>query len=202
MRSVRGVGGLRHLLPVALIALAGHLALYGSFTPSGSGHAYFTWYEPIVAGLSVVAVATLAALLLAVWAGDERRRRRLVPILLPAARQPMPFGVRATRLALASVAFLVCQETLERSLSEGRLAPGAFAPSQLLLLLGVVAVAAALVAFVERSCSGLVALVGRTAVRRPRADRSVRFPATRQVGARRRNPLADLRGLRAPPLTA
>ena len=202
MRSVRGVGGLRHLLPVALIALAGHLALYGSFTPSGSGHAYFTWYEPIVAGLSVVAVATLAALLLAVWAGDERRRRRLVPILLPAARQPMPFGVRATRLALASVAFLVCQETLERSLSEGRLAPGAFAPSQLLLLLGVVAVAAALVAFVERSCSELVALVVRAAVLRPRADRGVRSPATRQVVARRRNPLADLRGLRAPPLTA
>ncbi len=202
MRGVRAIGGLRDVLPVALIALAGHLALYRSFTPSGGGHAYFTWYEPTVAGLSVVAIATLAALLLAAAAGDERLRRRIVPLLLPAARRPSPLGVRATRLALASVAFLVCQETLERSLSEDRLAPGAFAPSQLLLLLCVVAAVATLVAFVERSCSELAALVVRAAVLRPRADRGARLPTTRHVGARRRNPLADLRGLRAPPLAA
>jgi hypothetical protein len=202
MRVVRGIGGLRHLLPVALIALAGHLALYGTFSPAGGAHAYFAWYEPVVAGLSVAAIAILAALLLAAATADERLRRRVVPVLLPATRQPLPLGVRATRLALASLAFLVCQETLERSLSEDRLAPGAFAPSQLLLLLGVVAATAALVAFVERSCSDLIALVVRTAALRPRADTGVRVPAARRIAVRRRHPLAELRGLRAPPLPA
>jgi hypothetical protein len=108
--------------------------------------------------------------------------------------------VRTTRLALAAVAFLVCQETLERSLSEGRLAPGAFSSTQLLLLLVVVAAAAGLVAFVERSCSDLIAVVVRAAFRL-RAEPTLATPAARSV-ARRRNPLAELRGLRAPPLPA
>jgi hypothetical protein len=193
---------LRHLLPVALIALAGHLALYGSFTPSGEGHAYFVWYEPVVAGMSVAAIASLAGLMLAAAAGGDELRRRVVPALLPAAGHTTPGVVRATRLALASIAFLVVQETLERSLSEGRLAPGAFPTSQLLLLLLVVAAAASLVAFVERSCSELIALVVRTAVRRHGRDAGSSFPVARRIAARRRNPLAELRGLRAPPLPA
>jgi hypothetical protein len=108
-------------------------------------------------------------------------------------------SVRATRLALAAVAFLVCQETLERSLSEGRLAPGVFSSTQLLLLLVVVAGAATLVAFAERSCSQLIAFVVRAAFR---LRAQVLAPAPRRVTTRRRNPLAELRGLRAPPLPA
>src|SRR5204863_9302644 len=121
MRPARRIGGgLRQLLPVALCALAGHLALYGSLVPSTGDHAYFVWYEPLVAGLSLVALTTLAGLLLAATVGGEPLRRRAVSLLPPASR-PAPGSVRAVRLAPASLAFLACQETIERPLSEGRL---------------------------------------------------------------------------------
>jgi hypothetical protein len=198
MRPARRIGGgLRHLLPVALCALAGHLALYGSLMPSAGDHAYFVWYEPLVAGLSLVALATLAALLLAATIGGPWRHRVLT--LLPAASRRVPGSVRAVRLALASIAFLACQETIERTLSEGRVAPAALGSSQLLLVLAVVAAAATVVAVVERSCSRLIDLVarGRVHCRRPAA---MPFPAARRLSIRRRHPLAELRGLRAPPL--
>src|SRR5437762_2365557 len=134
MRPARRlVGGLRHFLPVALCALGGHLALYRTLLPSTGGHAYLAWYEPLVAGLSVAALVVLAALLLIVAAGREGLRRRVASVL--PARQPLPGTVRTVRLALASIAFLTCQETIERTLSEGRLAQAAFGPSQLLLVL-------------------------------------------------------------------
>jgi hypothetical protein len=200
MRAARRIGGgLRHFLPIALCALAGHLALYGSLVPSTAEHAYFVWYEPVVAGLSILALVLLAALLLAAVLGRDRLRRRVVPVLLPAAARPLPVGVRSVRLALASVAFLACQESVERTLSEGRLAPAAFGPEQLLLVLAVVAAAAAVVALVERSCSQLIALVARPLVRRTVRATRAWFPSTLPLISRRRSPLAQLRG-RAPPL--
>jgi len=199
MRPAQRIGGgLRHLLPVALCALAGHLALYGSLTPSTGDHAYFVWYEPLVAGLSLAALSTLAVLVLAATAGGEAWRQRVVT-LLPAASQPVPGSVRAVRLALASLAFLACQETIERSLSEGGLAPAALGSSQLLVVLVVVAAAAAIVAVVERSCSRLIELVACVRVRLPRPA-AMQPPPARRVSIRRRHPLAQLRGLRAPPL--
>jgi hypothetical protein len=200
MRPARRLGGLRHLLPVALCALAGHLALYGSLAPSRGDHAYFFWYEPLVAGLSVVALTTLAGLLLVATVGSESLRQSAVS-LLPAPRS-VPGTVRAVRLALASLAFLACQETLERTLGEGRLAPAAFGTSQILLVVAVVAVAAAVVALVERSCSRLIDLVvgGAFGLRRP--SNASFFPPMRPQAVRRRHPLAQLRGLRAPPLSA
>lgn len=192
-------GGVRRLLPVALCALAGHFALYGSLLPSTGDHAYFVWYEPLVAGLSLVSLATLAGLLLAATVGGDTLRRRVLSLLPPAAR-PLPASVRAVRLALASVVFLACQETIERTLSAGRLAPAAFDSSQLLLVLAVVAVAATVVALVERSCSRLIALVARPRTTRHDTDCSVLLPPTRPIVVRRRHPLAQLRGLRAPPL--
>ena len=117
-----------------------------------------------------------------------------------ATARPLPGTVRAVRLALASIAFLVVQETIERTLAVGHAAAAAFGPSQLLLVLAVVALLAALVALVERSCSQLIALVARP---RPRAVLRLAaqsFPAARPLLARRRHPLAELRGLRAPPL--
>jgi hypothetical protein len=198
MRPARRIGGLRHLLPVAICGLAGHLALWRSLTPSTGDHAYFFWYEPLVAGLSVAALALLAGLLLAATAGGASMRRRAVS-LLPSASRTAPGTVRAVRLALASLAFLACQETIERSLGEGRLAPAAFGSSQLLLVLGAVAAAAAIVAIVERSCSRLIAYAARVCVPRAR-PLSVLLQPARPFAVRRRNPLAELRGLRAPPL--
>jgi hypothetical protein len=202
MRAARRTGGAaRHLLPVALCALAGHLALYGSLVPSSGEHSYFVWYEPLVAGLSIVALGLLAALLLAAVLGRVELRQRIVRVLLPAAARPLPVNVRAVRLALAGVASLACQETGERSLSEGRLAPVTLASSQLLVVLGVVAAAAAVLAFVERSCSRLIALVARPFARRAERVTRAWFPAPRPLTVRRRSPLAQLRGLRAPPLS-
>lgn len=203
MRPARSVGGgLRHLLPVLLCALGGHLALYRTLLPSGGGHAYFGWYEPVVAGLSVGALVVLAGLLLVAGLGGESLRRRVVPVLLPTAARPLPGSVRAVRLALASVGFLVCQETLERTLSEGRASAAAFAPSQILLVLAVIGAAAALVALVERSCSRLVALVVPRLLRLRIRVAALSFPSARPLLTRRRNPLAELRGLRAPPVPA
>ena len=193
---------LRNVLPVLLCALGGHLALYRTLLPSSGGHAYFTWYEPVVAGLSVAALVVLAGLLAVAAFGGEPLRRRVVPVLLPATAQPLPGTVRAVRLALASIGFLVCQETFERTLSEGRLSAAAFAPAQVLLVLAVVGAAAALVALVERSCSQLVALVAPRLLRLRIRVAALSFPPARPLLVRRRNALAELRGLRAPPLPA
>jgi hypothetical protein len=199
MRPARIGGGLRHLLPVALCALAGHLALYGSLIPSTGDHAYFVWYEPLVAGLSLVSLALLAGLFAAATIGGESLRRRAVSLLPPPA-QPVSGSVRAVRLALASLAFLVCQETLERTLSEGRATHAVFGPAQLLLMLAAIALAATVVAVVERSCARLIEFVARPFARFRDAKPLCLFPPMRPLVVRRRNPLARLRGLRAPPL--
>jgi hypothetical protein len=193
----RFVGGLRHLLPVALCALGGHLALYRTLLPSTGDHAYFAWYEPLVAGLTIAVLAAFGLLLLSAVLGRDAVRRTIVRVLLPATARPLPGTVRAVRLALAGVAFLVVQETIERTLTEGRAAPAVFGPSQLLVVLAVVAVLAALV---ERSCTQLIALVARSSKRVALRSAAQSFPAARPLLVRRRNPLAELRGLRAPPL--
>src|SRR5437879_1932593 len=119
----RIVVGLRRLLPVALCALGGHFALYRSLQPSTGDHAYFAWYQPLVVGLSLTALVAFAALLVAAVLARDGFRRTVVRTLLPAAAQPLPITIRTVRLALASIAFLVTQETVERTLAAGRLAP-------------------------------------------------------------------------------
>jgi hypothetical protein len=201
MRPARTfVGGLRFLVPVALCALAGHLALYRTLIPSSGEHAYLAWYEPLVAGLTFASIVVFAVLLLTAALGRRSLRRAVVRVLVPAAAQPLPATVRAVRLALASVGFLVAQETFERTASEGHLSPAAFGPSQVMLVLAVIAGLATLVALVERSCSRLVALVARSRPRVAIRLAALSFPAARPLPARRRHPLAELRGLRAPPL--
>jgi hypothetical protein len=196
----RIVGGLRRLLPVALCALGGHVVLYRSLRPSAGDHAYLAWYEPLVLGLSLAALVAFAALLLAALLGRESLRRRVADVLLPAARAPVPVGMRAARLALSSIGFLVTQETFERTVSDGRLAPAAFGPSQLMLVLAVAGVLATAVALVERSCSELIALVVKPCVIVLGRDTLAAVAPRRRMRARRRNALAELRGLRAPPL--
>jgi hypothetical protein len=198
--ALRLVGGFRLVVPVALCALAGHLALYRTLLPSNGEHAYLAWYEPVVAGLSLASVVVFGVLIGAATLGRDSLRRRIVRFLVPATEQQVPATTRAVRLALASIAFLVMQETFERSVSAGHLSPAGFDSPQIVLVLAVVAALAALLAVFERSCSELVALVARGVPRV--ALRLVRlvFPASRPVLARRRNPLAELRGLRAPPL--
>jgi hypothetical protein len=198
--ACRFVGGLRLLLPVALCALGGHFALYRTLLPSTGEHAYLAWYEPAVAGLSLVSVLVFGVLLGAAALGRDSLRQRIVRVLVPATKQPMPTSTRAVRLALAAVTFLVTQETLERSISAGYLSPARFDSLQIALVLSVIAALAAVLAIFERSCSELVAYVARGLPRVTLRFASLAFPAARPAIARRRNPLAERRGLRAPPL--
>ena len=54
----------------------GHLALYRTLLPSSGEHAYLAWYEPVVAGLSLVAVVVFGVLLGAAVLGRDGLRRK------------------------------------------------------------------------------------------------------------------------------
>jgi hypothetical protein len=191
------------LLPLMLCALGGHVALYHELRPDGSTHAYFAWYAPLVVGLSFAALAAFGALLLAAVLGRRAVVRRFVTrMLLPGAVRPHSVGVRATRLALASGAFLVCQESLERSVAASRPIAATFSPGQIAVLLVALSLLAATVALLERSCLELVAQVLARTIRRRRLVATPLSPCHRPRSTARRNPLADRRGLRAPPLIA
>ncbi len=196
------VGGIRHLLPVALCALGGHVALYRSIRPASGHHAYFAWYEPLVAGLSLAAVVVFGGLVLTVLLGRHRARSAALGFLLPATTQADTTTRRATRLALASLAFLLVQESLERSLAAERLMVAELRPVEILTVLVVLAGLAALLALAGRSCSQLIEFVARRVATSHRRETSVRYSRLRPTIGRRRNPLADLQGQRAPPLTA
>jgi hypothetical protein len=185
-----------------LCALGGHDALYHELRPDGSTHAYFAWYAPLVVGLSFAALAAFGALLLAAVLGRRAVRRFVTRVLVPGTVRTDSVGVRATRLALASGAFLVCQESLERSVAASRPIAATFSPGQIAVLLVALSLLAATVALLERSCLELVAQVLARTIRRRRLVATQLSPCHRPRLTARRNPLADRRGLRAPPLIA
>jgi hypothetical protein len=177
-------------LAVAVCALAGHVMLYQAVLPSDEAHGYLSWYEPAIAGLSLAAVAGLAGLVLY---GLVRRDFRL-PL-----RNGPSFDRSATRLAVAGVAFLLVQETIEHSVADHSLSVVSVADGRWLAALVVVAVAAAALAFLARL--GERAVRALFADRQPRAERVV--PEVASAGApgqrRRSRPLAHHGALRAPP---
>jgi hypothetical protein len=185
----------RRLLSVALCALAAHAVLYGSLSPGGPMHGYFGGYETLVGGLTLGGVLAVGALVLAAALGHGRSRLRAV---LPAPEERS--ALQVARLARAALVFLFLQETLERSLSLGRAAVPSFAPSTWLLVLVSLVFFAALLVLAGRLGAGIVRLVLEAS---PRAASSVAVPLPRpRTAPRRRKPLADRRGLRAPPLLA
>jgi hypothetical protein len=178
------------LLPVPACAFVAHAALYRSLWPVDGRHGYFGWYEPLVLALTGAAlVAVLALLALAAAARAFGRP-------LPAARGRV--APAAPRLAATTLAFLLVQESLERSL-HGSLAFASFTPAQWLTLLAAVVLSAAVLG------TGL-RLLERAAVRllagpRPRvAAPALGAPwSVRQAVVRRARPLAERRALRGPP---
>jgi hypothetical protein len=195
---------LHRLVPAALCSLGAHAVLYRSLWPTTGGHAYFAWYEPLVAGLSLATLLVFGVIGLAALGSRDRSTRlfRLVGLVLPAASRPEPVSTRTRRLALASLAFLIFQESCERMAAAHApvlAPPGA---GEILTVLGVLAFLAWVLALAERSCVRLVELVldreraGVTTARVPPAAPS------RSTALRRRRALADLCGLRAPPLPA
>jgi len=177
---------------VPLCALAAHALLYRSFAPRDGAHAYLGWYEPAVAGLSVAALATLAALLVL-----PALRRRAAP-LLAGDRAPLP--ERAARLAASSFVFLLLQECAEHAATQGRLEVPLQRPSTLALALLCTAAAAVALTLVER----FVAVVATLALAPPRRGLPTPPTASRPRGHEpvRPRPLAAHRGLRAPPALA
>lgn len=186
------VARLRIFLPAAVLALAGHAVAYGTFWPSGPAHGYFGWYEPLLGGASLVSLLGMAALLVLGFAENGRAKR----LLRAVAPSGLPPARRAHRLALLSLALLLVQETLEASLSSGRLVLGAFSGGSLLLLLAFLWLAAFALTLAARTYAALAGAASRP----PReAPASLDTPRPASVPMRLPRPLAACRALRAPP---
>jgi hypothetical protein len=109
-------------------------------------------------------------------------------------------GVSAAvgRLAGKALAFLVLQETLERSIPARSFEAAQFSPLQWVVLLATLTLAAAILVSASRGRSLLARRLGgaRAAVA---AATSVSQPVPQSFAPAARNPLASFRGLRAPP---
>jgi hypothetical protein len=163
------------LIPAAVCALGAHALLYGTFRPGDGLHAYFGWYEP------ALAVISLAALL----------------VLRPSClRTRLPIGETARSLSTTTLFVLLAQESLERTLQSGQPAFAAMTPSQWLVMLLGVAATALLLAFALRAGQVVIRLLCRT--RTPRMPAVARWSVvTFHYGPAR--PLAQRVALRAPP---
>lgn len=192
---VRQLGRLRILLPAVCLALAGHAVVYGTLWPADGMHSYFSWYEPLFGGATIVALGGLLLLLLLGFAGSRRAKHLLAAVTTGRA----PGMASAHRLALGGLAVLLVQETIESSVAAGRFVPGAFSvPSALLLLAFLWTLSFSLV-YAARTYVRLArhaAASGRAPARAPRILRPARVVAF----VWRPRPLAAGRALRAPPL--
>jgi hypothetical protein len=177
------------LLPVAVCALAAHAVAYRSFWPGDGLHGYFGWYEPLVASLSIAALAVLAV---AIASSRLRPCNSLLQRVLGDGRPSRSSS--AGMLAVKGLGFLLAQETLERVLAGT--AP-VLAGTTLLLMVVAVSAFAALIVLAGRS---IVRFALKASPLRRRAPVLPR-PRSPQI-PRRRSPLADGHGLRAPPLVA
>ena len=194
-RLVNAVG---RLPAVVLCALAAHAAVYGSFAPEDSGHSYFAWYTPVVTTVSIASLALLPLALVASLGARPSRFGRVVRLLLSARSADHDVRRRAGQLAVASLCFLVAQETLERSLATDGISFPHFGAPTWLVLLAAVTTAAGLVALVGHAVDSLVDdLLGRAVPGGTRPASSLR-PVLVAVCSRPR-PLAIHGALRAPP---
>ncbi len=194
--AVRGSATVGRWFAAAMVcALVAHAAVYRSLVPDDGLHGYFGWYVPLVA------VASVCSLVAVVVGGlcPRSRAARLIRSCLPARSTAGRVGTVAC-LASGGLAFLVVQESLERSLAAGEFSPVTFNASMWPVLLVVMVLAAA-----------VVLAVGRTAVvlsERVFSARRLRVRMTRVLsrvgsgrGVVRKSALLGLHaGLRAPPL--
>jgi hypothetical protein len=183
------------LLRVAVIALATHAVVYRSLLPADGLHGYFGWYAPLLAGLSAAALLGTLGVLVARVCGVGSS---WVPRVSALPQPSQSVTVATSRLAAKAVAFLVVQETLERSLPSHSFELAQFTP----LYWVVVLAAASLGAFILVSARRGSVLLARHLDRRhppATASRPLRAAPPRRVAVGARNPLASFRGLRAPP---
>src|SRR5581483_4211171 len=191
------------LLPGALGTLGAHAAAYRSFFPSGSLHGYLGWYEPVVGMLSLASVAAFVVLLLLAACGRESAlARRLCRRLAAQVRLHGASGL-CLRVAGTSFVLLVVQESIERSVQLGGPSLAVLPARTWLLALVAIVAFAALLTFLASAGAGLVELVlGRGSLRRARRRLVPERVRAAIAVPRRPRPLAERRGLRAPPLLA
>lgn len=185
----------RRALQVLLCALAAHAVAYRSVLPSDSIHGYLGVYEGVVVALLAASVGIFVLALLALMAGRER----LLVLLVGRRASRWPSGCAVGLLAGAALGVVVVQESFERSVEAGTIVV-AGTPSVIWLnALVAIVVVATVVVLLERSCGELIRafLVGRATF--PQAPVRVSTPRS-AARTRRRNSLAEFRGLRAPPL--
>jgi hypothetical protein len=182
-------------------ALAGHAVVYRSLWPDDGVHGYFGWYEMAVGVLSAVALGTIGVVVLLGALGASGRRVDWVWALVRARGPAMDgFARSAATVAWSSLALLLFQESVERSVLLGRPAVVLFAPSTWLLLAPALGLFAAALVWLTRSCATLLEIVFASGTRPVgRGGLLSCPPAPRLTSARRRNPLASRGGMRAPP---
>ena len=185
----------RRILLAAVCALVAHAAAFGTLWPHDGVHRYFGWYEPLVAALSLGAIAGLALLLAAVVVARARGLRLRLPGLPVADRS---LGALTAEIAVSGLVYLVIQESLERSLALGAPALGAFGPGQWLVVFAALGSAALVLALAVRVARAAVRVA---AGRRPAAvEHRDGLAWSVVVGQERRSrPLAVGPALRAPP---
>jgi hypothetical protein len=186
----------RRVLLAAVCALAAHVAAYGTLWPKDDGHGYLSWYEPLVAGLSLVAIAGLVVLLAFVFLARRLGRRFHLPGPPPPQR---PLGALIVEIGGSGLAYLVVQESVERSVAAGTPLFASFTPSQWLVVFAGLVSAALVLACAMRLGETIVeSVLSRTS---PPAERRCARAWSVIVGdLRRGRPLALCSALRAPPI--
>ena len=185
----------RRILFAAVCALVAHVAAYALW-PKDDGHGYLSWYEPLVAGLSLVAIAGLVVLLAFVLLARRLGRRFHLPGPPPPHRS---LGALVVVIGGSGLAYLVVQESVERSVAAGTPLFASFTPSQWLVVFAGLVSAALVLACAMRLGETIVeSVLSRTA---PPAERRCARAWSVIVGdLRRGRPLALRSALRAPPI--
>jgi hypothetical protein len=188
------VGVTRRAVTAAAVGLAGHVALYRTLWPNDTVHGYLSWYEPLVAALSLTAVAALVLLVAAAWAARRLGRR---PRILKLPAPGRTFVATTVGLAGSGFAYLLVQETVEHSIGERGFVLATFSPGQLLgLLIGLVAASLLLALAIRVGERAIRAAVGTEVA--PKCGAEARW-SVRQAERRPYRPLAGRFALRAPP---
>ena len=126
-------------------------------------------------------------------------RESLLILLVGRRASQWPFGNAVGLLAGAALGVLVIQESFERSVETGHIAVVS-APAVIWLnALAAIVIVATVFVLLERSCGELIRAFLERRATLPRPPAFVSTPR-RTPSARRRNSLAEFRGLRAPPL--
>jgi hypothetical protein len=189
---------LKRLPAVAVCALATHALVYRTFWPADGLHGYFGWYEPVVALASLVSLAGLGGFVALAYAARRSGR----PLgWVAAVDSPAPTAPMVRSLVTSSLAFLLIQESVERSVQAGHPVFQLFTPFEWLLLLAGLAATSSLMAVGLRLAR---MVVGRVLGSPPPPRRSQRRLGLRwslvTCNRRRPRPLAGRFALRAPPL--